>query len=42
VRGRAWAFVQAIIALPYYVDTNPAMADTARHTLDALIEESGA
>lgn len=42
VRGRAWAFVQAIIALPYYVDTNPAMAATARHTLDALIDESGA
>ncbi len=42
VRGRGWAFVQASIALPYYVDTNPAMADTARHTLDALIDESGA
>jgi aminoglycoside phosphotransferase (APT) family kinase protein len=37
-RGRGWALVQAIVALPYYVDTNPAMAATARHTLDALLE----
>lgn len=37
-RGRGWAIAQAIIALPYYVDTNPVMADTARHTLDALLE----
>ncbi|MBB4740314.1 aminoglycoside phosphotransferase (APT) family kinase protein [Actinoplanes octamycinicus] len=36
-RGRGWALVQAIMALPYYVDTNPAMAATARHTLDALL-----
>jgi aminoglycoside phosphotransferase (APT) family kinase protein len=38
VRGRGWAFVQAIVALPYYVDTNPGMAAIARHTLDALLE----
>ncbi|MGH3359899.1 MAG: aminoglycoside phosphotransferase family protein [Nocardioidaceae bacterium] len=37
VRGRGWAMVQAIVALPYYVDTNPHMADTARRTLDALL-----
>jgi aminoglycoside phosphotransferase (APT) family kinase protein len=37
-RGRGWALMQAIVALPYYVDTNPAMAATARHTLDALLE----
>lgn len=37
-RGRGWAIVQAIVALPYYVDTNPVMADTARHTLDAVLE----
>jgi len=41
VRGRAWAFVQAIFALPYYVDTNPVMAETARITIDALLDESG-
>ncbi|WP_326563006.1 aminoglycoside phosphotransferase family protein [Micromonospora sp. NBC_01796] len=37
-RGRGWALLQAIGALWYYVDTNPVMADTARHTLDALLE----
>jgi aminoglycoside phosphotransferase (APT) family kinase protein len=37
-RGRGWAIVQAIVALPYYVDTNPAMADTARHTLAAVTQ----
>ncbi|MGW4497946.1 aminoglycoside phosphotransferase family protein [Micromonospora sp. NPDC004336] len=36
-RGRGWALVQAIGALFYYVDTNPVMADTARHTLDAVL-----
>lgn len=37
-RGRGWAIVQAIGALPYYVDTNPVMAETARHTLDAVLD----
>jgi aminoglycoside phosphotransferase (APT) family kinase protein len=37
-RGRGWAIVQAIVALPYYVDTNRVMADTARHTLDAVLD----
>ncbi|HEV7624560.1 MAG TPA: phosphotransferase [Amnibacterium sp.] len=35
-RGRGWALGQAILAVPYYVDTNPHMADTARRTLAAL------
>ena len=39
-RGRGWALVQAIEALPYYVSTNPAMAATARHTLSALLEDA--
>jgi aminoglycoside phosphotransferase (APT) family kinase protein len=38
-RGRGWAIVQAIVALPYYVETNPVMAGTARRTLDALLDE---
>jgi aminoglycoside phosphotransferase (APT) family kinase protein len=38
-RGRGWAIVQAIVALPYYVDTNPVMADTARRTLEAVLDE---
>ncbi|MET8279598.1 aminoglycoside phosphotransferase family protein [Micromonospora sp. NPDC005174] len=37
-RGRGWALAQAINALPYYVDTNPVMADTARHTLRAVLD----
>ena len=37
-RGRGWAIVQAIGALPYYLHTNPVMADSARHTLDAVLE----
>ena len=35
-RGRGWAIVQAIVALPYYVDTNPMMAAIARRTLSAI------
>lgn len=38
-RGRGWALVQAIGALWYYTDTNPAMADNARTTLTALLED---
>jgi aminoglycoside phosphotransferase (APT) family kinase protein len=38
-RGRGWALVQAIVALPYYVDTNPGMAATARHTLTAILTD---
>jgi len=29
-RGRGWALSIALIALPYYVDTNPVFAETAR------------
>lgn len=36
-RGRGWALVQAINALPYYVETNPEMAAIARHTLRAVL-----
>ena len=35
-RGRGWAIVQAIVALHYYVHTNPMMATIARRTLDAV------
>jgi len=37
-RGRGWALAQAVIALPYYVDTNRAMADNNRRTLAALLD----
>lgn len=37
-RGRGWALVQAIGCVWYYVDTNPVMAETARHTLAAVLD----
>jgi aminoglycoside phosphotransferase (APT) family kinase protein len=37
-RGRGWAIVQAIVALPYYADTNRVMAETARSTLEAVLD----
>jgi len=37
-RGRGWAVVQGIVALPYYVESNPVMAETARHTLRAVLD----
>ncbi|MCZ1007485.1 aminoglycoside phosphotransferase family protein [Streptomyces lydicus] len=39
-RGRARTLSQALIALPYYRTTNPAMAHNARHVIQAVLEES--
>jgi aminoglycoside phosphotransferase (APT) family kinase protein len=36
-RGRAWAFVQAMGAVWYYVDSNPPMARMGRRTLDRVL-----
>ncbi|MFF0200836.1 aminoglycoside phosphotransferase family protein [Streptomyces sp. NPDC005017] len=38
-RGRARALSQALIALPYYRETNPAMADNARHVIRAVLDD---
>lgn len=38
-RGRGWALSNALIALPYYKDTNPALANNARHVIQEVIEE---
>jgi aminoglycoside phosphotransferase (APT) family kinase protein len=38
-RGRARTLSQALIALPYYRHTNPAMAANARHVIRAVLEE---
>ncbi|CAL9632980.1 aminoglycoside phosphotransferase family protein [Streptomyces sp. enrichment culture] len=38
-RGRARTLSQAVIALPYHRDTNPAMAANARHVIRAVLEE---
>ncbi|MFI6584092.1 aminoglycoside phosphotransferase family protein [Embleya sp. NPDC050493] len=37
-RGRGRTLSQAVIALPYYRTTNPAMADNARHVIRAVPE----
>jgi len=36
-RGMGWALSTAIIALPYYVDSNPVMADGARRKIEAVL-----
>jgi aminoglycoside phosphotransferase (APT) family kinase protein len=36
-RGRAWAFEQAVGAIWYYADTNPAMAQVGRRTLARVV-----
>ncbi|MFF4603089.1 aminoglycoside phosphotransferase family protein [Streptomyces sp. NPDC001339] len=38
-RGRGRTLSQALIALPYYRKTNPAMADNARHVIRAVLGE---
>jgi len=38
-RGRAWAFEQAMGAVWYYVDSNPAMARMGRRTLDRILAD---
>jgi aminoglycoside phosphotransferase (APT) family kinase protein len=38
-RGRAWAFVQAMGAVWYYAETNPAMARFGRRTLDRILAD---
>jgi aminoglycoside phosphotransferase (APT) family kinase protein len=40
-RGRGWALCQAVVALPYYAETNKGMADNALHTLAALLDPGG-
>ncbi|MDH4103498.1 MAG: aminoglycoside phosphotransferase family protein [Thermoleophilia bacterium] len=39
-RGRGWALSIALIALPYYLDSNPAFADVARHLIGEVLAES--
>lgn len=38
-RGRGWALSFALIALPYYLETNPGIVALAWHTLHAVLEE---
>ncbi|WP_031169578.1 aminoglycoside phosphotransferase family protein [Streptomyces durhamensis] len=39
IRGRGRALSQALIALPYYRKTNPAMAHNARHVIRTVLQE---
>ncbi len=39
-RGHGWALSCALIALPYYKDTNPALANNARYVIQEIIEEN--
>jgi aminoglycoside phosphotransferase (APT) family kinase protein len=38
-RGRGWALSVAVIALPYYQDTNPGLAATARHLIREVLAD---
>jgi aminoglycoside phosphotransferase (APT) family kinase protein len=38
-RGRGWALSVALIQLPYYRDTNPALAANARHVIGEVLPE---
>jgi aminoglycoside phosphotransferase (APT) family kinase protein len=38
-RGRGWSLSWALVALPYYVDTNPRFAALARHTIEAVLSD---
>ena len=38
-RGRGWALSVALIALPYYQDTNPVLAGISRHTITEVLAD---
>jgi aminoglycoside phosphotransferase (APT) family kinase protein len=39
LRGRGWALAQAVVALPYYRETNPGMTQAARHALSQVLTD---
>jgi aminoglycoside phosphotransferase (APT) family kinase protein len=39
LRGRGWALCQAVVALPYYWDTNPGMIRQASHALAQVLAD---
>ncbi len=41
-RGRGWALSQALIFIPYYIDTNPSGVEKARHMLDEVFADHDA
>jgi aminoglycoside phosphotransferase (APT) family kinase protein len=40
-RGRGWALSMALIALPYYLHTNPTIVRNSRHVIAAILAERG-
>ncbi|MCC6238023.1 MAG: aminoglycoside phosphotransferase family protein [Dehalococcoidia bacterium] len=42
LRARGWALSWAVIALPYYLRTNPEFVATARHTIRAVLADAEA
>lgn len=40
-RGRGWALSVGLIALPYYRDTNPALAGISRRAIDEILADHG-
>ncbi len=42
LRGRGWALFQAVVALPYYWDTNPGMIRQATNALTQVLADTGA
>jgi aminoglycoside phosphotransferase (APT) family kinase protein len=41
LRAKGWALSVGLIALPYYVETNPVLAGIARRAIDEVLGESG-
>ena len=41
-RGRGWALSQALIFIPYYLDTNPVGVGNARRTIDEVLADHSA
>ncbi|MGH3750847.1 MAG: aminoglycoside phosphotransferase family protein, partial [Micromonosporaceae bacterium] len=40
LRGRGWALCQAVVAMPYYWDTNPGMIRQTSHALAQVLAEA--
>ncbi|MFF4833790.1 aminoglycoside phosphotransferase family protein [Streptomyces sp. NPDC001315] len=40
-RGRGWALSISLIQLPYYWETNPALAENSRHVIGEILAEAG-
>ena len=39
LRGRGWALWTGLAALPYYVETNPVLAENARFRIDQVLSD---